>query len=240
LYTDGVEESRNQQQEMFGEERLKAAFDGGGDDKFNRIISALENFTLGVEQDDDITLAELNCQPNIDYRLTANNTQLNTALIPWQLNVTLSPEDMRQAEPVPQIIRLLGNATGLNVHEDFISTILSEFYGNALEHGLLGLDSAIKDEEDGFFTYYQLRRERLATLTQGEITIRLDFSPRDNGVITLCVSDSGDGFEQSSRSANAEQSFGRGINIARHLCESVEYSNGGSTVTAVYHIGASR
>ena len=146
---------------------------------------------------------------------------------------------MRSAEPIPQIVRLLSNATGVRVHEDFISTILSEFYGNALEHGLLKLDSNMKNDEDGFFAYYQARRERLAQLEQGSITLSLDYKNTPTGpTIAIKVSDSGDGFDYEALESKDDDSFGRGVNIIEHLCEDVEYSDGGSTVSAIYRLHA--
>lgn len=45
------------------------------------------------------------------------------------------------------------------MHQDYISTELSEIYGNALlDHGLLPLDSAIKNADDGFMEFYRLRQ----------------------------------------------------------------------------------
>ena len=239
MYTDGVEESRNSAQQMYGEDRLFSLFDGQTSDMFNRIVASLESFTHGTEQDDDITLVELTCQPNADYERKPLDEDNIGHCIPWNLTFSLNPEDMRSAEPIPQIVRLLSNATGVRVHEDFISTILSEFYGNALEHGLLKLDSNMKNDEDGFFAYYQARRDRLAQLEQGSITLSLDYKNTPTGpTIAIKVSDSGDGFDYEALESKDDDSFGRGVNIIEHLCEDVEYSDGGSTVSAIYRLHA--
>lgn len=60
LYTDGVTEATNQQVEMFGEERLHAIIrENAGLSShaiLENIFSAVETFTKGEPQFDDITL----------------------------------------------------------------------------------------------------------------------------------------------------------------------------------------
>ncbi len=241
LFTDGVEESRNKDHDMFGDERLMALFDGN-ENTFDRIIDALNTFTADAEQDDDITLAELtftSAPETDDSQETEAINELQHAL-PWHLNLTLPADKIRKAEPIPQIVKLLNNAVGLNIHQDFISTILSELYNNALEHGLLDLDSSIKQTEDGFLDYYQERSKRLSELENGLITIDVSFEPHATGAdVTMMIHDSGGGFKQSDADpTDSNVTFGRGITIIRSLCKSVEYSEGGSTVTAVYSITA--
>jgi anti-sigma regulatory factor (Ser/Thr protein kinase) len=246
IFTDGVEESRNERDEMFGETRLYDLFDGKSKDIFSRIIDELMIFTLSTEQEDDITLVEYTVDKNAFFSAPEHPQENEERLraIPWTLELRLSPEEMRKSDPVVQIITLLKNAIGLNVHQDFISTILSELYSNALEHGLLGLASELKHTENGFSEYYLQRRDRLDALTEGTITINLDFRPNDDeGYVLISITDSGIGFDVEAVKArkalntqqiNDEDSFGRGINILDELCTDLDYSNGGRTVTAKY------
>lgn len=237
LFTDGVEESRNSQGEMFGEERLHALFDGSSSNMFDRILDGLAEFTGAQEQDDDITLIELVCRPiDIDNEETAQRS-LDNAL-PWSLRYELTADQLRQSNPVAQIIRMLSNANGVNVHQDYISTIISELFSNALEHGLLNLESSMKETDDGFMEYYNLRQQRLAALDSGSITIQLDFCLQgDNPQITIKVKDTGSGFDfENISQVDDEDSFGRGFDLIRGLCDSVEYSDGGSCVTVAYRL----
>ncbi len=243
LYTDGVEESRNPDNEMFGQERLESLFDGKGQ-VFDRILTTLDHFTEDTLQDDDITLVELtfNAPQLSELATTPGNKEIKHAL-PWHWSMSLSPDDMRKAEPVPQIIKLFNGAVGLSQHQDYISTILSELYNNALDHGLLKLDSRIKASEDGFFEYYQLRSERLSALSEGFIDLAIDYIPgKNSGRLTITLKDSGDGFDYINHSgsdqlqSSDEDTFGRGVDIIDHFCESIEYSDGGSKVIAIYAI----
>lgn len=241
LFTDGMEESRNSNGEMFGEGRLHGMFDGSETDMFGHIIDQLNTFIGDQEPDDDITLVEITCLPEADTIICVktDGNQIPQGIMPWTLSVELTPTEMKSADPIPQIVKLLGNAWGLDVHQDYLSTILSEFYCNALEHGLLGLDSAMKEDPDGFMDYYQQRKERLAGLAEGHIRIDISFQQQgQGGLVHLKVADSGLGFDYVAQdSADHEDSFGRGVDIVRHLCGEVTYSEGGSTVAVTYPIG---
>ena len=237
LYTDGVEESRNVSNEMFGQERLESLFDGS-DNIFDSIVTTLEQFTANTAQDDDITLVELtfNAPVLTDIDEVISNRDIQHAL-PWHWSMHLTPDDMRKAEPVPQIVKLINGAVGLSPHQDYISTILSELYNNALDHGLLQLDSNIKASEDGFFEYYQLRSERLSALNKGYINLNIDYLPGDiRGYLTITLKDSGSGFDYFSPQSSDDDTFGRGVDIIGHFCERIEYSEGGSKVIATYSI----
>ena len=238
LFTDGVEESRNSAGEMFGDARLHALFDGQCADIYSRILQQLSIFTEGVDQDDDITLVELSCVPARTARRD-NEAKVEQRLLPWSVSVHLSTEDIKSGNPVPQIVRLLSNAGGVDVHQDYISTVLSELFSNALEHGLLNLDSALKDSEDGFIEYYMLRKERLEQLTEGFIRIGISIgSEQGRGKVTIEVRDSGAGFDISgfSDGGESDHTHGRGVGIVRELCHSIKYSEGGSCATATYFL----
>jgi len=62
LYSDGVIEARNGDEELFGSERLEVCLRGGGaEGGFDAVAGALVRFRGGRTQDDDITLLELVC-----------------------------------------------------------------------------------------------------------------------------------------------------------------------------------
>lgn len=235
LFTDGVEEARDQHNRMFGEDRLHAMFDGNTVDVFDRILESLGEHTSESEQDDDITLVQLTCEPDSHYKLPVV-TRAEVDAIPWKLEVQLDAQKIRATDPVPQIIQLVSNSYAFDVHQDYVSTILSELYSNALEHGLLGLDSAIKQTDDGFIDYYEQRRDRLQALEHGSIHITVELSTASFDQVAITITDTGDGFDYQKDINSAEDNaFGRGTNIVNELCNSnIEYSNGGRTVTAVY------
>ena len=238
LMTDGVEECRNPNNEMFGESRLLRLFNDHPDDMFNHIIDQLEHFSGDSARDDDITMVEFECAPceTCECVQTLPKAITEAPTLPWQLDVELNAEHLRTMNVVPLVSKMLSNAIGIDIHRDYISTILSELFGNALEHGLLKLDSAMKQDEESFFEYYQLRKKRLTQLESGYIKLNIKFI--DNGgdaCIHIDIKDSGEGFTPQDEAPNKPpERFGHGINIVRTLCSSVEYLDGGSRVRAIY------
>lgn len=239
LFTDGVEESRNQSGEFFGEERLYSLFEGGHDDVYGCILTELANFTRETAQDDDVTLVELTCQPT-EYDEIELGCQEKAWLLPWSLNLTLEAQDIKRGNPVSHIVRLLSNAPGVDIHQDYISTILSELISNSLDHGLLSLDSSLKDTEDGFMEYYTQRKQRLEVLSDAYLTVTVELDPDPGSEcnrVIVQVKDSGEGFHYHDvLSESNEVAHGRGLNIVRALCDTVEYSEGGTRVRAVYSL----
>jgi serine phosphatase RsbU (regulator of sigma subunit) len=68
LFTDGVTEAEDRERNLFGDARLQGVFDGAADDQpLNalqaRLFNAVERFSAGTEQSDDITLLLVRYRP---------------------------------------------------------------------------------------------------------------------------------------------------------------------------------
>ena len=116
--------------------------------------------------------------------------------------------------------------------------VMAELVGNAVDHGLLGLNSSLKSTPEGFTEYYQQRAQALAGLTEGRLLIRCSLATHDSGgTLMIRVEDSGPGFDARrgvpELNHNAGYS-GRGIPLVRSLCREVRFSDKGNVVEAVY------
>lgn len=232
LYTDSVKRLNTVDGKVFGESEIL--------DNINKSAkSAFENITheLSVRASHtESVLAQLVCDETKTPK-SKSKEQEDLAAMPWDLNIELGADELRNINPTPQIIRLLSNALGLDVHQDFLSTILSELYNNALDHGVLGLDSQIKSGDNGFMDYYTEREKRLKSLVDGWVKINIQYFNKE---IKMSVHDSGVGFDfENIKESNDLDAFGRGIEIIRSLCSKLEHSEGGSKVTVWYSIGSS-
>lgn len=119
---------------------------------------------------------------------------------------------------------------GLRPHAGTLFTILSELYSNALEHGLLGLDSGWKRDSEGFTYYYSERNQRLAALTEGSINVSLDHCPNaSGGCLILEMEDSGPGFSVRP-AASGEGYAGRGLALISALADNVTFNGQGNQV----------
>jgi len=132
-------------------------------------------------------------------------------------------------DPVPLIMSQLKELRGANCQQSAVFTVLSELYVNALDHGVLELDSKLKQGPAGFEIYFGERARRLAALSAGQVEIAL---AAQGDRLTIRIADSGRGFD-SARQAPAAgplAPFGRGIPLVRALCGEVVYERNGASV----------
>ena len=111
-------------------------------------------------------------------------------------------------------------------------------YSNSVEHGLLGLSSAIKEEKDGFLKYYELRQVGLESIENETLSIEINNRiENEKGVLSILMEDSGCGFDYSQIEEGLlenNKKSGRGIGLIADLCNKYEYSNGGRTLKVEY------
>lgn len=129
-----------------------------------------------------------------------------------------------------------------------METVTTELFNNALEHGLLGLDSRLKHDPDGFDAYYKMRGEALSNNPLGHVLLVFSLcrvKPDSAGKYTLeiRVTDSGSGFQSdkwlgwgsySNLGTVAPVPWGRGISLVAGLCDKLEYNTFGNEATALY------
>jgi CheY-like chemotaxis protein len=247
VHTDGVAEQSNSRGEPFGEARIKAILGGKGDAEllFERLEMAIATHRGDVAQHDDTTFIEVLVNSSAAPCLVAEpNGAAVGALRPatdWSLELQLDGKALRELDPKPLLMRSLQELQGLDPHRDVLLMVLGELYSNALEHGVLGCESALKSDPDGFAKYYAQREKRLADLTDGRITVRLAHRALpEGGELSITVRDTGAGFD-FERLAPAVESCpsGRGVALVRSFCNEVRFADGGRSCTATYRWKAS-
>jgi len=248
LYSDGITETRNTKREEFGEERLRHCFEQGkpADEVFNEILSSVNNFRGTEKQSDDVTLLELNADNRLlkdepdEFKLKSKSTATLPYPSNWNMNLMLTKRDFIETNPVSILTKFTTQVDGLMLHRENIFIVLSELYNNALDHGVLKLDSALKVEPEGFLTYLMLRQQRLTALDDdGYIKISLEHKMGgDEGELVIYITDSGEGFDHAHRMMAMEKNLdrsGRGMLLANSLCTEVRYLGKGNQVRAIYH-----
>ena len=239
FFTDGIIEAESPEGEFFEEERLLSCFESGTKDTIGAILEKLNNFILDAEQRDDITLFEVSSgSVVINHKLGATDTvEDHYDGILWRMSCKLEAEDIKRANPVEEIMSILGAQTLMRPNKDVIGLVLAEMYSNALEHGILELSSELKKTEDGFMEYYQQRQSRLENLTNALIQISFRLIKDGEHFLRIKISDSGNGFDVSKMSHSSnEDSFGRGVGLINRVCSRVEYLDGGSTIEVDFPI----
>jgi two-component system, HptB-dependent secretion and biofilm response regulator len=238
--TDGIIEAENNQSQMYGEQRLFAKIQQSMQSN-NVCLSLVEDvvaFTGKTRHGDDLSLVEVTFPHHHLEQSVVNDDQVHaqTGTLDSSLSLCLRGKSLGKFDPIPMFLQTLLECRELVPHRSRIFMVLSELYNNAVEHGVLGLDSALKTGSEGFTKYYQQRTDGLASLTDGFVKIEFDHRPlADGGEITFYLTNSGDGFDFTSAKVKGAQEYsGRGIPLLLDLCESIEYFNQGREVKAVY------
>jgi len=154
----------------------------------------------------------------------------------FNFSLSLNAQQIKCTDPVYDVVNVLSSVEGLRSHRSNIFLLLSEAYNNALDHGVLGLDSDIKKQDDGFFKYYELREQALSKMKEAMIIIDMRYCP-DTLCLYFIICDSGRGFSSDSSTRtelNAE--FGRGLSLLEEVAEKVTYNASGNQVEMCYKL----
>jgi CheY-like chemotaxis protein len=248
LSTDGILEAENAEGEMFGIQRFLACLNDDAiheTDLFDHILSTLDDFVQEQQQSDDVTLGVINC--DIDYinQLSSQRGEYKKFVSTnWQFDMKFYYDSIKTVDPVPLINQILAEIQGHQIQQDKLSTVLTELFCNALDHGLLELDSKIKATPEGFMQFYADKESRLNSLQQGFIAISVSNTPTDGGGdLKIIFEDSGKGFDTSKITKIIDQSggeeskvsfSGRGLSLINNYCTSVTYNEAGNRVECIY------
>ena len=238
LYSDGLLEAENAQGEPFGQARLELGLEQStGPDLLADLQQTLQHHMGERQPHDDLSCLLLECTAEVPQAARSQPAHGEVAQ-DWQLQLVLGAPQLRRLDLAPMVSNLC-NSLGLEPSKQgVLALILSELLSNALDHGLLGLDSSLKNPPLGFEQYIEIRAERLAALSTGEIRIdiRQQGDPLGNS-LQVQVSDSGLGFDIGQLSPRTEQNIpalyhGRGLDLVRSLCDHLEFHPPGNSVKA--------
>ncbi|MCW3150305.1 fused response regulator/phosphatase [Stutzerimonas stutzeri] len=244
LLSDGVVESRNANDELFGEQRLLATLDANRDPArlFDEIEQALLAFH-GQLQDDlslvEVDLTEKLVPMQLPLSLGAPN---ESRPMDWSAQFELRAASLRTGNPLPLLLQVLLQVQQLRPRAGAVYTVLVELFSNALEHGVLGLDSNLKRDAEGFAQYYELRRQRLAELTTGHIHLELEIRSGDEGgYLRIGIQDSGPGFDVAhvlGERHGVDSLCGRGLRLIRQLSDGFDWQADGRGLSVEFRWSA--
>ena len=236
LLSDGVLETADANDRLFGVERLQEVFDTNRepDRLFDDIEQALVAFR--GEARDDVSMVEITLRSGLATRATGPLYADSGQSCPrdWSVNFEFRAETLKRYNPLPYLLQLLLEIHGLRTQSGALYSVMAELYSNALEHGVLGLDSLLKRDAQGFAEYYRQRNERLAQLDSGYVRVQVQVVPNGaGGTMTLRIEDSGPGFDVEkvlAQPMDIDRLSGRGLGLVRQLSRDIRWSDGGRCV----------
>jgi CheY-like chemotaxis protein len=233
LLSDGVIDTCDANEQLFGVERLERVFAANRlpDELFEEIEQALKDFR--GEARDDVSMVEVSlleaAQLNPPVMVYSDSGQ--SSPLDWSVSFEFRAATLKRYNPVPYLLQLLLEVHGLRTQSGALYSVIAELYSNALEHGVLGLDSNLKHDARGFAQFYQQRNARLTELEDGYVRVHLQVEPRGaGGCLVVRVEDSGAGFDVQrvmARPVDADKLSGRGVNLIRQLSRSASWSDDG-------------
>ncbi len=239
LYTDGIVEAENEVGDCFGNGRLRSALaDGPAEHCFERLLAAFEAFATDARRRDDLTVVEVAMfdEAYVDDAGPEEDEAAMHGPADWRLTYELGADSLKHFDPLPLLQSIVSSVPGLRRRSGELLTVLTEMYSNAIDHGVLRLDSQLKAR--GFEAYFAERARRLARLDEAFVRFALDHQPVEGGgVLRIRVSDSGPGFEASRCHHHLygdQRAYGRGLEIIRRLCRRVEFTGNGNTIEAEF------
>ena len=233
LLSDGVIDTSDANDQLFGVERLQRVFAASRepDRLFDDIEQALRDFR--GEARDDVSMVEVSllapaqvCLPAPVYSDSGQSCPLD-----WSVSFEFRGATLQRFNPLPYLLQLLLEVHGLRAQSGALYSVLAELYSNALEHGVLGLDSSLKRDAEGFARYYQQRNARLEALQEGFVRVHLQVLPHgEGGRLIIRVEDSGKGFDVArimERPLDGVRLSGRGVSLVRQLGHNASWSDEG-------------
>ncbi|RQO54997.1 fused response regulator/phosphatase [Pseudomonas sp. KBW05] len=236
LLSDGVLDTADSNDQLFGVERLHQVFAANREP--DRLFAEIEQALAGFrgEARDDVSMVEITLQAGQSLRATGPlYTDSNQSCpLDWSVSFEFRAETLKRYNPLPYLLQLLLEIHGLRERSGALYSVMAELYSNALEHGVLGLDSRLKRDVHGFADYYRQRNERLAQLSSGYVRVHVQVVPTaTGGQLSLRIEDSGAGFDVEqvlARPLEVDRLSGRGLNLVRQLSGDVHWSDGGRSV----------
>lgn len=92
----------------------------------------------------------------------------------WRFSLSLSAAEIKRLDTLPLVMNWLDQLQINPQHRGQAFLVLGELFNNALDHGLLGLDSQLKQDPDGFEQYIEQREARLSQLTDATIEVDVE------------------------------------------------------------------
>jgi len=236
-FTDGI-------QEMLGQEDAYGILaEGMSTLPFDAYRDAIQGrLRIGIgnrEQHDDVSWALWEVPRRSEIRSArpfSESVPLPSALVTrFAFDLTFDPRRHAIREVLPDCLRLLGGHGVPASAGQTLALTLTEALTNALDHGLLQLDSKLKQE--GFEAYEAARRERLAGAGGGSITLRIQLQGDAGGqvrAIGVEVQDTGAGFDwkawQQDSTLDEARASGRGLLIIRSVTADMSFNEVGNNL----------
>lgn len=246
MFSDGLAEAENAAGQWFGVSGVEAAVTRSSeqDARFNFLREAVLAHLGERSNHDDLSFltARLPMERRQSVRFQPQSQEpLQGPVSTWRLELSYGMEELRYLDVVPMVLNLINQVQSLKPHQGTLFLIISELFNNAMDHGLLGLDSSLKAQDGGFDLFLQERSHRLEQQVEGRIDLSiLLHQTGDQAVLDIGVTDTGPGFDFLAilngelKDEDGIRPHGRGMRLVRSLGAELRYAGKGNSAWARY------
>jgi len=240
-YSDGLIEEMNDEGQSFSAERVAELVKINDADLQSVLVRALKDHTGRDNYKDDVSVCMLepskifeSCGKKLRDTISLGFVQENIGDFSWSMKI--SGRKIASCEIPPLCNQFLQY---LEISQSFchvIFLVVSEMVSNAIDHGILKLNSSIKASPDGFSIYLDEREKRLAQLIDADfIELVLVWKESEmQPTLEVSVRDSGSGYNFNAATNTCDLDFsGRGLKLIRNLAQTVEIHPPGNFIKAV-------
>jgi len=237
--SDGLLEQENGHHEAFGVETLLSIIEQRPGNLINHLANALADHAKTENYSDDVSICII--EPNLvfeanDYKQDIEVPLAKSSVPEFSCEFVLTGMSLANCDIPPMCTHFL-QQLGLNQRLcQKIFSVIAEMINNAIDHGVLKLSSAIKQNPEGFSEYFVEREKRLSQLTPSDfVRTSMHWNNAETPeCLMIEVEDSGSGYNYFVSNINdMEQSHGRGNNLIRRLSETVEIFPPGNKIRAI-------
>jgi len=237
--SDGLIEQENASEQQFSKARLEQLLEQK-QNMTQAIFDELEAHTGAGAYTDDVSLCFLRPDLLFKEELILDRQEIGGGLkdeageFTWRLRV--SGGLLETCEVAPLCNSFLQSLKFNQQYCQKVFSLIAEMVSNALDHGILGLSSELKEQDMGFLVYMSEREQRLQQLTADDfVEIELEWvAAESTPYLKISCLDSGAGYLPKSRAPTAELQFsGRGLDLIRQLARSVIVTPPGNQITAI-------
>lgn len=239
-YSDGLLEAEDiNGKEQYGQDRLEGFIEKNlsSSNMVESIKEDLEKFSRHKNYHDDISFIEIVCD-SPQGKLNFSPAKANSNNGNWEFSIKFDHLNLKNTDTVPIVISMLMDIDKKNASREVLLLLITEMFNNALEHGILKLDSTEKNTPKGFENYYQKKQIRLQELKEGYINFKFSQETSTDGEkLCVVVEDSGDGFDANKVLNNIKENESdsiRGLKLVKSFCKHVDFNEKGNEIRVVF------
>ncbi|MCE2596900.1 fused response regulator/phosphatase [Motilimonas cestriensis] len=229
MFSDGVIETLSNNGELLSQEALIPLLNMPG----NPLDGVKKYFNVDCPPaSDDISIVQINTH-NIIQSPKANRSIPIEQQSGFLIEHTLCGAALELLDIPGHFSDLLARQLPLPLVQK-VFTVLTELYMNAFEHGVLGLSSEVKSQENGFLTFYEQKEQRVKALTiEHKVELKVQWQSALSR-LDIYIKDSGHGFLHGDiKDTDLSKSYGRGLRLIEHLADSLEIIAPGNAIRVV-------